>query len=158
MWIPLGSPPSTEVTAMPELLDSELEAAMRSLLFWLAVPLFVMGILCIVEPAYAFEIPILGIKILEPTDLIINEASPVIVEPTLAIQTAYPNATIIDQATRIVGINKVRGWNITIMFEGKELGIIQEGSKFENVPIHKSCLSDSSQYGSDEWYACEVNR
>lgn len=161
MWIPLGSTPSTEVTAMSELLDSELEAAMRSLLFWLIVPLFLIGVLCIVEPAYAFEIPFTDIKILEPTNPVINESNPVLVEPTLEIKTDVlfeEEKSIFDTVFRITGISKEGTRNITVMFEGKILGSIWGGSKFENLPIHNSCISDYAQYGSEEWYVCEVSR
>lgn len=161
MWIPLGSPPSTEVTAMPELLDSELEAAMRSLLFWLVVPLFVMGALCIVEPAYAFEIPFTDIKILEPADPILNESNQVLVEPTLEVTadvSFVEEKSIFDTVFRVTGFSKEGTRNITVMLGGKFIGSIWGGSKFENLPVHTSCLSDSSQYGSEAWYACEVGR
>jgi hypothetical protein len=161
----MGAARHKKTKTMPELLDSELEAAMRSLLFWLIVPLFVMGVLCIVEPAYAFEIPFTDIKILEPEEPIINEAAPVVTdqmidpvtsEPPLVVERTVEDKGIVDSVTRIIGINKEGKRNITVMFEGKELGVIQEGSKFENVPIHKKCLTDFLQYGSDQWYACEV--
>lgn len=116
--------------------------------------------LFLVQCAYAFEIPFTDIKILEPTDLIINEASPVLVEPALDIKTTTSyeeDKTLIDTVFRFSGMTKEGTRNITVMLDGKFLGSIWGGSKFENLPVHKICLTPLSQYGTEEWYACEVN-
>jgi hypothetical protein len=137
------------------LLDAVLEGTMKRSLLILIAALFFVG------SAYAFEIPFTDITILEPADPILNESNPVLVEPTLEVRTDVSfveERSILDTVFRVTGISKGGTRNITVMLEGKVLGSIWGGSKFENVAIHKSCLSDNAQYGSEEWYACEVNR
>ena len=123
--------------------------------------LSLLAALLFVQSAYALTIPFTDITILEPAEPVLNESNPVLVEPPLEVRTDVSyveEKSIFDTVFRITGISKEGTRNITVMFEGKVLGSIWGGSKFENVPVHKSCLTDNSQYGSEEWYACEVNR
>jgi hypothetical protein len=143
-----------ETETMPELLDTALEDKMKRLF------LVLIAALLFVQCAYALEIPILGIKIFEPAEPaepIINEAAPVIVEPTLEIQKGFENESIVDTVSRTIGFSKEKR-NITITHFGTVLAIIPEDSPFANIKVHESCLTPTQQYGTWEWYNCEVNK
>jgi hypothetical protein len=148
----MGAAWTESIEDMPEMLDTFLEGTMKRLFIVL------IAALLFVQCAYAFEIPIIGIKIFEPAEPaepILNEAAPVIVEPTLEIQKSFANESIVDTVSRTIGFSKEKR-NITITNFGTVLAIIPEDSPFANIRIHESCLSPVQQYGTMDWYNCEV--
>jgi hypothetical protein len=149
----MGAARHKKTKTMPELLDTKLArftAMKRHFLILIAALLFV-------QSAYALTIPFTDIKILEPADPILNESNPVLVEPTLEIQKGFANESIVDTVSRTIGFSKEKR-NITISRNGQLLAIIPEDSPFANIQIHESCLTPVQQYGSDQWYACEVSK
>jgi hypothetical protein len=152
MRVSLGAAWRQAFESLSELLDAILEGTMKRLFIVL------IAALLFVQCAYAFEIPILGIKIFEPADSaepIINEAAPVIVEPTLEIQKGFENESIVDTVSRTIGFSKEKR-NITITRNGQLLAVIPEDSPFANIAIHDSCLTPVQPYGTIDWYNCEV--
>jgi len=139
--------------------DHPEEIPMKRILFLVLIAMMMLTVVVVADDVIINEGAPLEDNPIEPK---VTEPAPIYNENPLDVKASYVtvNKSIITTILEFIGLEsfvsqtEIVENTIDVFIGDFKAATIPEGSKFSNMVVHDTCLQ--FQYGTDDWYKCEV--